>query len=201
MVAILLQCITIVLLAAAAAYLRIAHFRERSVDWEDLFHKLSVLNSKFADISHHQVLSRGLAIDSRDIWTHIEGWRGLRRMYRGAGLFVSALDHIEQAENSSERSAKCAKDLRSAACCLRFVILGSLGGSLARGLLQGGFFDGTVAVLGYLSLRAEFAYFLNDYRPDLLALMRESQPRISRRSYNEGSSGRRKESGNGGRFT
>jgi hypothetical protein len=173
MIRIVLQTLPGLCLLAAAFYAQASCWiRKRYASWEEIMGDFDALDGRLASLSHHDLLSNGLAIEEGDVWDHIARWRGLVAMHRNAGLFIVALEWMESESSCSPEFSRSARIARSSACALRLAIYASFLHCSARMVFGAQQDRGVEAARRYISVRARFALLVQDYRPDKFKEMR-----------------------------
>jgi len=175
MILMFLQTLPGICLVAAAFYVQASsRIRKRYGSLHEIIRDFDALDGRLASLSHHDLLSNGLAIEEGDVWDHIGRWHGLIAMHRNAGLFIAALDWIEHEFNCPTAFFRSSRIVRTSACALRLLIYASFATCSVRaafGLERGNCVE---TARRYISVRARFALVVQDYRGEQFDDVRRS---------------------------
>jgi len=120
----LFQVLVTAMMLVYAAYWRKRQVSRRNATWEQIVSKLSPNDWGIEDVSERFLYAEGIKATPQDIWSRIDGAKGLWAMYRNAPLLVQLADYAtEHGEGVSE---ELLEGIRSDAFQIRFSVLMAL---------------------------------------------------------------------------
>jgi hypothetical protein len=119
-----IQIVLAIALIALVGLWRRAQAKRKQRSWDDIVSALYASDWGMQEVSERYLYRSGINATPFDIWSRIDGARGLRAMYVNAPLLVQLADYA--AEHSGDPDMAILEELRSDAFQIRLAVLSAL---------------------------------------------------------------------------
>ena len=168
MIVIILQFVLAVALLAGAAHLLVSLNRQRSKEWAEIMEGIARNDGDLSQLSYGSIFSDGLDCPTDEVWSRINGRRGLWAIYRNAGVILEAVEYLQSISVDIPSFQRTLQQLREEGKRLRIALLAAYLTHLLTFPMKRSSPPVGRVVKAYLALIAGMSLAVSDYAPDLL---------------------------------